>query len=154
MVHQNTISFIKKEDIVRTNIHWRFESSLWPSPWAQQSKMATQHSGSWWCTTIPSLVAKGSELQEIRKKQSFLFLAFEPALWPRPWRLEPNLFAYQVSLWLHMQFSALADIFRQGRDKTNCNTGNPPVQVSYLCQHTADLFLAVLYKYVFLYFVL
>ena len=34
--------------------------SLWP--WGQQSKIVTQHSSLWWCTTIPSLVAKGSDL--------------------------------------------------------------------------------------------
>ena len=27
----------------------------------------TQHSSSWWCTTVPNLVAKGSEVQEIWK---------------------------------------------------------------------------------------
>ena len=38
------------EDIARTNIPWGFEPSLWPWPWPQQSKIATQHSASRWCT--------------------------------------------------------------------------------------------------------
>ena len=31
----------------------RFQLSLQPWPWGQQSKTATKHSGSWWYTTIP-----------------------------------------------------------------------------------------------------
>ena len=35
-----------------------FEPWLWPSPWWQQSKVLTQHSGLVWCTTLPNAAAK------------------------------------------------------------------------------------------------
>ena len=67
------LQFIGSEDIIRTNIPWRLEPSLWLWPWRQQSKIVTQHSGSWWYTNIQHLVAKGSKkkVQEIQKKQLF-----------------------------------------------------------------------------------
>ena len=46
---------------------------MWP--WRQQSKTVTQQL--WWCTTIPNLVAKGSTIQEIWKKQ-LIFLHWTP----------------------------------------------------------------------------
>ena len=74
MMHQHTKLHQERlsgsEDIVWTNIISGFEPSLWPWPSRQQSKIVTQHSGSWWSTTKPNLVAKGSQIEEIRKKQS------------------------------------------------------------------------------------
>ena len=63
--------------------------------------IVTQHSGSWWCTTMPNLVAKRSNIQGVWKKQLF-FGKFEPALWP--WRgvYEPKLFAWHSGSWWSM----------------------------------------------------
>ena len=45
--------------IVETVILWLYKPTLWPWPWKIESRFFAWHSGSWWCTTIPSLVTKG-----------------------------------------------------------------------------------------------
>ena len=37
-------------DIVRANIHWSSEPSLWPWPWIQQNNLSARHSSLWACT--------------------------------------------------------------------------------------------------------
>ena len=69
--YTNIPSFIRKVQwfrrycLYKWHIPWRFEPSLWPLPQHEQSKIVTQHSRWWWCTTIPSLAAKGLKLQVI-----------------------------------------------------------------------------------------
>ena len=46
-----------------------YKSSLWPWPWRQQCNFFTWHSSSWWSTTLPSLVTRGSEVQKIVSRQ-------------------------------------------------------------------------------------
>ena len=71
------VKWFRRYNIVRTNIPGWYKPSLWPWPWRQQSQIVKQHSGSWWCTSIPNLPAKGlKSIQEIWKKQLFL------RIWP------------------------------------------------------------------------
>ena len=97
MIHQYT-NFHKwrlsgqKIIIIRTNMPWGFEPSLWPWSWGKQSRIITQHSR--WCTTISNW------LQKFRRYGGKLFFWwFEPALWPWLWRWKPNLFAWHSRSW-------------------------------------------------------
>ena len=44
---------------------WLREPSLWPWTWRQQINLLAGHSGPWWSIIIPSLVTKGSAVEEI-----------------------------------------------------------------------------------------
>ena len=72
-------SVVQKILIVRTNILWGFESSLWPGPSGQQFSHNTPTRDE--CTTIPSLVATVLELQEV-----YIFWGYVSTLWPWCWR--------------------------------------------------------------------
>ena len=50
------------------------EPSLWPWPWGQQSKIAPQHSGSWWRSTIPTLLQEDQKLRRYGRNSWVLFL--------------------------------------------------------------------------------
>ena len=45
---------------------------MWHWTWTQWSNLFTRQSTLWWCTTKQSLEAKGSEVQKIQQKQSYL----------------------------------------------------------------------------------
>ena len=62
------------EDIIRTNIPWGFE----PCMWSQQSKTATQHSGSWRSTAIPKCSCKRFTNSRCIEETVILF-----RIWPR-----------------------------------------------------------------------
>ena len=54
----------------KTVILWPYKPSLWPWPWSKHTNLSTWHSVSWWCAIIPSLVTKGSVVQEISSRQA------------------------------------------------------------------------------------
>ena len=39
--------------------------------WRQQTNLLAWHSGPWWCITVPSLVTKGSAVEEILSRWTF-----------------------------------------------------------------------------------
>ena len=50
---------------------WLYEPSLWHWTWRQQTSLLAYYSGPWWCITIPSLVIKGSVVEEILPRWTF-----------------------------------------------------------------------------------
>ena len=46
---------------------WLYDPSLWPWTWRQQTNLLVWHSGPWRCITMPSLVTKGSAVEEISR---------------------------------------------------------------------------------------
>ena len=57
--------FNNSNNTIWTNIHQQLEILLQPWPWTQHSNFFTRHSGLWYSTRKPSLVAKGSAVQKI-----------------------------------------------------------------------------------------
>ena len=89
MVHHHTRFGCKKfggsGDIVRTNIHWHFELSLWPWLWAHQSSFLTWHSSLWWCTIKQSLFVCLQKDQLFGRYITVIFWLCKPSLWLWPW---------------------------------------------------------------------
>ena len=60
----------------------------------QKSKTATKHSGHWWCTTAMFGCKRFKSSGDL---EQLCFEDFSPALWPWPWRQNPNIFHDTVS---------------------------------------------------------
>ena len=57
---------------VWTNVHWKFEHSLWPWPWTQQSNLFTRHPSLWWHTIKLCLVARDQKLKTCSRNSCIL----------------------------------------------------------------------------------
>ena len=74
-VPPNSIWLQKDQQFSRysRNSHiWSYEPSLWPWTWRQQARLLARHSAPWWCITIPSQVTKGSAIEEISSRWTFI----------------------------------------------------------------------------------
>ena len=58
MQHRTQQKVNTSVDTVVTVIFWLNEPSLWPWLWRQQLNLFEQHSGSYWCISIPRWVTK------------------------------------------------------------------------------------------------
>ena len=77
VIHQHTEIGCQQisgtEDITwYIKIQWSFVPSLWPWPWKQQSNFYSSHSSLRWCPIQLNLVKKGSSVQQITQKQSYM----------------------------------------------------------------------------------
>ena len=50
---------------------WSNEPSMWPWTWRQQTNLLAWHSGPWLCIIIPTLVTKGSVVEEMLSRWTF-----------------------------------------------------------------------------------
>jgi len=71
-------------DIVRENIHWSSEPSLWPWPWIQQSNLFTRHSSLWTCTVKLSRSPKNQQFRTY--SHDFIIWTQIQLLWSWPRR--------------------------------------------------------------------
>ena len=85
-------SLNRSEDIVWTNIQWSLGPLLWPCPWTQHSNPFRTHTSLWWCTTVVSLVAKGS-------KETIVFWLYEPCDFGHDCSLAVSFSAWDSRSW-------------------------------------------------------
>ena len=97
MMHHHTK--FDQSDIVRANIHWSSEPSLWP--WLQQSNLFTRHSSLWTCTVklswLPNKISSSEHITEI---VIFDCMNQNPATVTLTLRTETHF--SQLTLWLIM----------------------------------------------------